>query len=151
VLARTVTASAIATRVTTSAPDWRNADRRVVLAGGACEVFADCVHNIDGWIEFAAADWLDTAWDHGRSRSTKRTNKGRRVRGLALASPDTRVGEIDELTKNAADELIRSRRDGKPGGAVHTLGQLAEVIASSASVTASGSTSMWKCAPPRSR
>jgi pimeloyl-ACP methyl ester carboxylesterase len=89
----------------------RNADGRVVLAGGAWEVFADCVHDIAGWIEFAAADWLFLA---GHSLGARKVTlyqaheQDRRVRGLVLASPDTRVREIDEPTKKVADELIRS-------------------------------------------
>lgn len=89
----------------------RNADGRVVLAGGAWEVLAEAGHDIAGWIAFAAADSLFLA---GHSLGARKVTvyqaqeRDRRVKGLVLASPDTRVREIDEPTKKIAEELVKS-------------------------------------------
>jgi pimeloyl-ACP methyl ester carboxylesterase len=93
----------------------RNADGRVVLAGGAWEVLADCGHDIAGWIKFASAERLFLA---GHSLGARKVTlyqaqeRDQRVMGLVLASPDTRIREIDGPTQKLAAELIGSGRGG---------------------------------------
>lgn len=93
----------------------RKADGRVVLAGGAWEVFADCVHDIAGWIEFVAVDQVVLA---GHSLGARKVTlyqareEDRRVMGLVLAvarHSRTRNRRADGEARGRPNR-IRSRR-----------------------------------------
>jgi len=91
----------------------RNADGRVVLAGGAWEVFADSMYDIAGWIDFAGPDQAVLAGHSlgGRKVTLYQSQEGdARVKALVLASPSARIADIDEATKRLADELIKTGR-----------------------------------------
>ena len=89
----------------------RNADGRVVLAGGAWESFADAPHDIAGWIDFAHhADQGVVLAGHslGARKVTMylADEPDARVRGLVLASPSARASSIDGPSEHRAKELI---------------------------------------------
>lgn len=89
----------------------RNADGRVVLAGGAWESFADAPHDIAGWIDFAHRTDRGVVLA-GHSLGARKVTMylanepDARVRGLVLASPNARAGSIDGPSERRATELL---------------------------------------------
>jgi pimeloyl-ACP methyl ester carboxylesterase len=89
----------------------RNADGRVVLAGGAWESFADAPHDIAGWITFALDAYRGVVLA-GHSLGARKVTmylaqeQDARVSGLVIASPSARVGSIDEPSEQLAKLLI---------------------------------------------